>query len=55
MGKMKYIKPEVEIIEFEFEGVIASSNGDFAGMDKLPSEPGTVPDPVNEIWDDKWL
>lgn len=54
---MKYIKPEVEILDFEFEGVIAaSSEGGFDdGMDNLPSHPGFVPDPVDNIWDDKWL
>lgn len=57
MGRMKYIKPEVEILDFEFEGVIAaSSEGGFDdGMDNLPSHPGFVPDPVDNIWDDKWL
>lgn len=50
---MKYIKPEVEILDFEFEGVIAASS-DY-GMDNLPSDPRIAPDPVDNIWDDKWL
>lgn len=56
MERMKYIKPEVEILDFEFEGVIAASSewGD-DGMDNLPSHPGGVPHPVDNIWDDKWL
>lgn len=44
-----YVKPEVEVIEFEFEGIIASSGdtteGSF-GMDDMPSDPGRP-----SIWD----
>lgn len=56
MERMKYIKPEVEILEFEFEGVIASSGESLEnGMNSLPSDPRITPDPVDNIWDDKWL
>lgn len=57
MSKRIYVKPAIEVIEFEFEGIIASSfaDGDI-GMDGLPSEPGK--DPLgysDDIWDNKWL
>ncbi len=57
MNKRNYVKPVIEVIEFEFEGIIASSfnEGDF-GMDDLPSEPGRDPFGASDnIWDDKWL
>lgn len=57
MKKSLYIKPAIEVIEFEFEGIIASSYAasDW-GMDDLPSEPGGDPlGASGNIWDDKWL
>lgn len=57
MKKSFYVKPAIEVIEFEFEGIIASSlNESDWGMDDLPSEPGRDPFGASDnIWDDKWL
>lgn len=55
MKKLTYQKPFAEIIEFEFEGVIAASYSD---MNDLPSDPGRTDISVQErtIWDNsKWL
>lgn len=53
---MIYLKPKIEVVEFEFEGIIAASGmlPSDEGMDMFPGDPGmTSGDP--EIWDDKWL
>lgn len=56
MKKTIYVKPEIEIVEFEFEGIIAASGGQSSdyGMDMLPSDPGMSSGGAG-IWDDKWL
>lgn len=55
MKRLTYTKLYAEIIEFEFEGVIAAS---YPAMNDLPSEPGRTDISVQErtIWDNsKWL
>lgn len=55
MKKEFYVKPDVEIVNMEFEGVIASSG--FVGMDDLPSDPGSGSHDVSygeSIWDKTW-
>lgn len=57
MNKRMYVKPLIEVIEFEFEGVIAASFADSDwGMNDLPSEPGMDPSGSSDnIWDGNWL
>lgn len=56
MRKELYVKPDVEIVNVEFEGVIASS-GNLWGMDDLPSDPGSSGYETSygeSIWDKTW-
>lgn len=56
MKKEFYVKPDVEIVNVEFEGVIASSDS-LWGMDDLPSDPGASGYDTSygeSIWDKTW-